>query len=241
MSCFSRTVAVSLSIMIVVSLIKPEEIFAQTERDSRRAYFLSGAEKSTIKDAAGTHDLDKIRALVRKQPRLVRSISKKYAKHSGADGKQAGEAASVIAKAINADISQASEIAAIIYRRKNATIEDAVEIADKVATDLGFDSTIDKYSLFVGLLAKELNLDGKEASQLAVQLINKHGYRGYEAGHLTGLVARGTGATREDLQLIVSSVLRELKPDINEADQIASTVALETGEEISVSTSTARN
>ena len=242
MSFMLRGITRSLCIMVITSLLNPGDTFAQTERDLRRAFFLSRADKTAIKDAAATQDLDKIRVLVREQPRLVRSIAKKYAKQSGIDGNQAGEAAAVISKAINADIGKASEIAGLLYHRKNATIEDAVVIADKVATELGYDSTIDKYSLFAGLLAKEMDLDGKQASEFAVQLISKKEYQGYEAGKLTGMIARGTGATREDLQLIVTSVLRELKPDINEADKIASTVALETGEEISVSTgSTAKN
>ena len=69
-----------------------------------------------------------------------------------------------------------------------------------------------------------------------VLVIKKYDYHGYEAGKIAGLVARGINSKKEEIETIVNAVLAELKPGIKEADEMASTVALETGERIKINT-----
>ena len=82
-----------------------------------------------------------------------------------------------------------------------------------------------------------LHLDLKEekAAELVVLVIKRYDYHGYNAGKIAGLVARGINSKRDEIELIVNAILTELKPGIKEADEMASTVALETGEKIDIS------
>ena len=87
---------------------------------------------------------------------MVESIAELYIKHSGVKGKEAGEVAAVIVKAINADIQQAGELAAAVYQRKKSTIEDAVDIAGEVTKALNLNDNIDKFSLFIGHFCRSI-------------------------------------------------------------------------------------
>ena len=221
-----------LAALFVTALLCQQNGYSQSGLNGRHVRSLTKQHKSTIKDAASSRDLDKLRNVVREQPHLAESIAELYTKHSGVTGQEAGETAAMIAGLTNPELDGASKLASAVYRRKSSTLKDAAEIADRIAQAMEINKKLDQFSIFIGLFADELDLNGEETGELAAIVIQNHEYRGYSAGKVAGTMARGIQASEEELEDIVSMVLSQLKPDPAETDEFVSTVSLETGKEI---------
>ena len=219
---------------IITGLIISPALYSQGGTAEGGASYLSKQQRTVIIDSILSGDLSRIRNLARRQPTLAPPIAALHAKHSGAKGSAAGAIAASILTAIDANVDEASSVGAAVGQSTTSSLEEIGEIAMEIINALGLSNDLENTALFLGSLANKLGLRGEQAGAFAAIMIKKLGYRGYEAGKVAGVIAREGDFTGEETEQLVAEVLNALNPDPEEADKIASTVELETGEKVVV-------
>ena len=205
-----------------------------SQRSTGSDTYLTKQQRTVIIDSILSGDLARIRNLARRQPTIAAAAASLHAKHSGARGKDAGVIAASVVTAIDGNIDEAADVAAAVSKSTTASLEEVADIANEVTNALGLNNNLESYAEFMGKLAAKLGLRGEQAGDFVSVICSREGRVGYDCGKIAGTVALIGDFSAEETEQMLASILDNLNPEPEDAEQLASAIELETGKELIV-------